>query len=234
MKEERVPTSPGTDCTSSSHPPVGNTLLREIFGSSDSDSASDDEEYNQRPLRCPAQVPSSGLCLATPVPGLFKVEKFLSPADQAVLLKTMEECGWFDDPDQNQALCFGALPLWLESAIAGLPPDLIPPAIGQRRPLFDHMLVNIYQPGEGLRQHLDLLRFEDGILSVSLESACTMTFVHVDTKRADVATDHDDVVGSSGPEGEVDVRLEPGDVLFMHSAARYEWTHGIAARRKDV
>jgi hypothetical protein len=73
MKEERLPTLPGIDSTSSSLPPVGNTLMREIFGSSNSDSAGDDEEDHQRPLRCPAQVPSSGLCLATPVPGLFKV-----------------------------------------------------------------------------------------------------------------------------------------------------------------
>jgi hypothetical protein len=29
-----------------------------------------------------------------------------------------------------------------------------------RRPMFDHLLVNIYNPGEGLCQHVDLLRFE--------------------------------------------------------------------------
>lgn len=32
----------------------------------------------------------------------------------------------------------------------------------------------------------------------------------------------------------VDVLLEPGDVLCMSEAARWEWTHQISAREHDV
>jgi hypothetical protein len=32
----------------------------------------------------------------------LQVQKFISPVDQAALLNKMEQCGWFDDPDQNQ------------------------------------------------------------------------------------------------------------------------------------
>ncbi|CAM6109029.1 unnamed protein product [Calypogeia fissa] len=46
----------------------------------------------------------------------------------------------------------------------------------ERDPFFDQMIVNMYQPGEGISAHVDLLRFEDGIAVVSLESACVMSF----------------------------------------------------------
>jgi len=114
-----------------------------------------------------------------------------------------------------QALCFGAMPAWLDPAVACIPPDAMPPEFAQREPRFDHMLVNIYEPGEGLNQHVDLLRFEDGIISISLSSACVMVFTHIRSRA------------------EVPILLEPGDVLCMHGPARYEWTHGIPARLSD-
>jgi hypothetical protein len=41
-----------------------------------------------------------------------------------------------------QALCFGALPAWLDEVLRILPlPQLFPAELGSRRPLFDHMLV---------------------------------------------------------------------------------------------
>jgi alkylated DNA repair dioxygenase AlkB len=32
----------------------------------------------------------------------------------------------------------------------------------------------------------------------------------------------------------VSILLEPGGVLVMQGAARYDWQHGIAARKKDT
>jgi hypothetical protein len=34
--------------------------------------------------------------------------------------------------------------------------------IHQRLPLFDQMIVNLYEPGQGITPHIDLLRFEVG------------------------------------------------------------------------
>lgn len=47
-----------------------------------------------------------------------------------------------------------------------------------RQPLFDQMIINEYWPGEGIGEHVDLLSFEDGILSVSMGSTCIMRFKH--------------------------------------------------------
>ena len=70
----------------------------------------------------------------------------------------------------------------------------------QRRPLFDQLIVNLYQPGEGLKPHVDLLRFQDGIAIVSLQSSAILAF----TRGEEV----------------VDVRLDPGDLLLLEGEAR--------------
>ena len=45
-----------------------------------------------------------------------------------------------------------------------------------RQPLFDQMILNRYQPGEGLNPHTDLLRFKDGICVASLGSSAILKF----------------------------------------------------------
>ncbi|OAE34067.1 hypothetical protein AXG93_4280s1160 [Marchantia polymorpha subsp. ruderalis] len=59
----------------------------------------------------------------------------------------------------------------IEGSLAPLPRQIL-----EREPLFDQMIANSYQPGEGIRAHVDLMRFEDGIAIVSLLSTCIMTF----------------------------------------------------------
>ncbi|BAU02284.1 hypothetical protein VIGAN_11178200 [Vigna angularis var. angularis] len=45
------------------------------------------------------------------------------------------------------------------------------------------MIANIYQPSQGICAHIDLLRFDDGIAILSLESDCVMHFTgHQDGK----------------------------------------------------
>jgi alkylated DNA repair dioxygenase AlkB len=72
--------------------------------------------------------------------------------------------------------------------------------IWRRKPLFDQLSINAYRPGEGLKPHIDLARFEDGICIVSLISAAIMNF-----KQANSA---------------YDVLLQPGDVLLLSGASR--------------
>lgn len=51
-----------------------------------------------------------------------------------------------------------------------------PVELASRRPLFNQMIVNSYSPGQGIRAHVDLASFADGIVSVSLHSPVVMDF----------------------------------------------------------
>lgn len=51
--------------------------------------------------------------------------------------------------------------------------------IGARRPLFDQMILNRYGLAEGLKPHVDLLQFQDGICIVSVGSSAVLTFDHL-------------------------------------------------------
>ena len=45
-----------------------------------------------------------------------------------------------------------------------------------RRPPFDQMILNRYSPGEGIKPHIDLARFADGICIVSVGSCAALAF----------------------------------------------------------
>ena len=106
-----------------------------------------------------------------------------------------------------------------------------PARVLARARLFDQVIVNAYRPGEGLRPHVDLDAFADGVAVVSLESAVDMDMY---PPRDDEPSERDDERMSEQPSNEpVPVRLHPGDVLFLAGEARWRWRHGIAARTFD-
>lgn len=79
------------------------------------------------------------------------------------------------------------------------------------------MIVNRYPVGQGITDHVDLLQFEDGIVGLSLLSPCFM-----------------DLKSLKDPSHQIEVLLRPGDLYIMWGKARYEYTHGIAGRNKDL
>ncbi|KAG8953662.1 hypothetical protein FRC04_001866 [Tulasnella sp. 424] len=80
-------------------------------------------------------------------------------------------------------------------------------------------ILNLYRPGEGITPHVDLLkRFGDGIIIVSLGSATVMQLAPV---------------APSNKDDSVDLWLEPRSILVLEKDARYQWTHGIPARKGD-
>ena len=159
-----------------------------------------------------------------------------------------EEAASEDGKDQrrrrNQAMRFGRkhLPTWaleLADAIAHLAarptgdgddrtdtifPQEVLARADTKRGVFDQMIVNNYVPGDGLKPHIDLHAFADGVAVVSLQSAVVM-----DMYPPAVCG------GGGGMEYETSypVWLEPGDVLFLSGDARWRWRHGIAKRRHD-
>ncbi|GAU12390.1 hypothetical protein TSUD_253410 [Trifolium subterraneum] len=184
------------------------TVLEQVFGNSSSDEEDNeaDNSIDEKNWECIKEVK-----------GLFILRNFLSISQQSRLLSSIKSENWFTQPSINQAMRFGYqnLPNWAiklsnsihRSCCSSSSSSLFPPNLLQRKPFFDQMITNFYQPGEGICAHVDLLRFEDGIAIVSLESSCVMNFSFEDES--------------------VPVLLNPGSLVFMFGDARYVWKHEI-------
>ncbi|KAI9002532.1 hypothetical protein DFJ74DRAFT_613527 [Hyaloraphidium curvatum] len=149
------------------------------------------------------------------IPGLTVAKRVLSSDERAEILAGMASLGWFQREGQNQVMLFGALPAFFAPIEAASAP-LLDPSLQGRMPLFNQSIVNRYRPGEGLKPHVDLARFEDGIAVASISGTATMEFERL------------------GAGERVGVFMEPGDVICLNGPARWEWTHGIERRTEDV
>ncbi|KAG1672625.1 hypothetical protein FOA52_002105 [Chlamydomonas sp. UWO 241] len=163
------------------------------------------------------------VCASRTVPGLTHVTGFLDAREQAQLRARLESEIDARGGGSNQAMRFGDLPEWANQladrvADAAVRMGLLPPELLARTPLFDQTIINLYRPGEGITPHVDLERFCDGIVSVSVGDPAVMCLTHV----------HD----ADAPEQQV--LLRGGDLLVLHSQARHDWTHGIAAVASEV
>jgi alkylated DNA repair dioxygenase AlkB len=81
---------------------------------------------------------------------------------------------------------------------------------------FDQMLVNEYEPGQGIAMHRDYEPYDRTVASLSLLSACVMDFRRPADGRRE------------------SLRLEPRSLLVLSDEARYGWEHGIARRKSDA
>ncbi|KAI8853717.1 hypothetical protein BC829DRAFT_359983 [Chytridium lagenaria] len=92
------------------------------------------------------------------------------------------------------------------------------------------MIVNHYHPGDGIKPHLDLDKFEDGVIIASFLSSLVMEFRRCDE---DEGAGYD-LKPMHGLKPSVGVLLEPGDIVCLCGDARYKWTHCIAYRLEDL
>lgn len=111
------------------------------------------------------------------VPGLTLIKGLLSPAKCAQYLSTIDSEGWF--AGGNQAMRFGQLPPW-SVALGELAAPLLPERLRCRHPLFDQFILNLYHPGDGIKAHVDLLKFEDGVVVFSFGDAAVMQLASCD------------------------------------------------------
>jgi len=180
---------------------------------------------------------------APPIPGLFFDSSVLIPQELANSVFAFCMKTYFLSPADNQVMLFGRFSpsdSYTKSS-SGLPPVLLslldklstllqpvlPPEtyslvfpskpIGARQ-----AIINLYQCGEGITPHVDLLkRYGDGIIGVSLSSGCVMRFDKVDPAPGDDS------------DNRWDLFLPERSVIVLSEEARYRWTHGIDKKWRD-
>lgn len=108
------------------------------------------------------------------------------------------------------SMYLGDLPDWA-SAIAH---QLAHEGLIEKNP--DQVIVNEYQPGQGISKHIDCIScFGSTVISLSLGSLCVMNFTH--THRQDKAS----------------LLVSPRSLVILQGEARYDWLHSINSRKKD-
>jgi len=165
------------------------------------------------------------------VPGLSLLPDFITEAEERELLSVIDQQPWLADLQRRVRhygyrydytarqvtadLYLGALPNWLQPLALRLhceglfasPPDQVP----------DQVIVNEYQPGQGIAPHVDCIPcFGGTIASLTLGSGCLMDFTHSNTAQ------------------KTSLFLPPRSWLLLQGDARYHWQHGIAKRKSDV
>jgi alkylated DNA repair dioxygenase AlkB len=160
------------------------------------------------------------------IPGLTYVPEYINFEKQNQLIHAIDQQEWsiklkrrvqhygyrydYKNGSLASANYLGALPDWAENIASRLFNDKL------TEKAFDQLIVNEYQPGQGIISHVDCVPcFGNTIISLSLGSPCVMDFTHSQTQQ------------------KVSLLLSPGSIVVMHREARYLWQHGIAPRKKD-
>ena len=159
--------------------------------------------------------------------GLQYIEDYIDERQHDWLLDHIDKQPWLDDLKRrvqhygfkydykarkvNLDMRIGELPEWLKRFSDKLYKD------GQMPGAADQVIVNEYQPGQGISSHIDCEPcFEGTIVSLSLGSGCIMDFTNKSDKTK-----------------KIPVWLAPRSLVVLSGEARHEWLHGIAARKTD-
>jgi alkylated DNA repair dioxygenase AlkB len=156
------------------------------------------------------------------IEGLVLSKDFVTRAEERALIDAVDKEKWntslsrrtqhygytYDYTYRNVVKPAAPMPQWCDFVID----RLMERGVITVRP--DQMIVNEYLPGQGIAPHIDNVRlFKDGIVSLSLGSATTMSFINEGVKH--------------------DVCLPMRSVISLHGKARYDWKHGISPRKTD-
>lgn len=162
----------------------------------------------------------------TAIKGLLYIPNFITRSDEKNLISSINREPWLNDLKRrvqhygykydyrirslNYSMFLGKLPFW---AVPFLTKIRLRNLINEDP---DQLIVNEYLPGQGIANHVDCQPcFGETIFSLSLGSTCKMDFIHLETKEVK------------------SLLLEPRSLLVMSDDARYNWSHGIAARKSD-
>eukprot|EP00697_Spironema_sp_BW2_P000503 gnl/Spiro4/10643_TR5691_c0_g1_i1.p1 gnl/Spiro4/10643_TR5691_c0_g1~~gnl/Spiro4/10643_TR5691_c0_g1_i1.p1 ORF type:complete len:262 (-),score=11.73 gnl/Spiro4/10643_TR5691_c0_g1_i1:46-774(-) len=150
--------------------------------------------------------------------GLELIEGFLTPEEHAFFWDFLMRQEWSYDLDRRTQQ-YGFTFDYPTQAI--IPNDKPIPL--ELRPIlerletrvgvwFNQLIVNEYQPHQGINPHVDKISFGPVVVSISLGERCVMDMKH-------------------GRHGSFSLVLEPCSALVLKGPSRYEWTHGIQRKQ---
>lgn len=162
--------------------------------------------------------------IAPKIQGLVYISDFISEQEEKHLIANVDKADW-DNSLKRRVQHYGykydytSRRVEHDAYLGALPPFLA--EIGQRlctQNLFpkipDQCIFNEYIPGQGISDHIDCIPcFDEAIASLSLGGGAIMQFKHRDQKE--------------------EVYLEPRSLIILSNDARYQWSHGIPARKSD-
>jgi alkylated DNA repair dioxygenase AlkB len=159
------------------------------------------------------------------IPGLKYVPDYITTDQQRRLLKHIDMQEWITElkrrvqhygykygyKSPHKLTPIGKLPQWASYLAKKLHEDGLTPTIS------DQVIVNEYQPGQGISPHVDLEDcFDDTIVSISMLSPCVMEFIHTETRE------------------KVETLLMPRSAIVLSGEARHDWKHAIPQRKTDI
>lgn len=160
------------------------------------------------------------------VPGLKYVAGFVGEQDEARLLAAVDVEPWLTDLKRrvqhfgyrydykarkvDPSMYLGPLPAWAQPLAARLVAE------GYMEAPPDQLIVNEYEPGQGISAHVDCVPcFGPVVCSITLGSQCVMELSALE---------------GDGAESRL---LERGSLVVLAQDARYQWRHAIPGRRSD-
>ncbi len=163
---------------------------------------------------------------AIQIPGLTYLPHYITVDEQNKLINIIDQQEWstklrrrvqhygyrydYKNGSLASSSYLGDLPNWAGGIAKRLSDD------GLTTKVPDQVIINEYEPGQGITSHVDCVPcFGKTIISLSLGSSCVMDFTHSQIKQ------------------KASILLLPRSLVVMQGAARYEWQHSIAARKKD-
>ena len=163
------------------------------------------------------------------IPGIDYREVFLNPDECDEIVRMINDQPWRNDLSRRvqhygwrydyaskgvaEDTRLGPLPDWLLSIAERLHQE------GFFEGVPDQVIINEYQPGQGIAPHIDRETFGPTVATISLCDCWPMEFTPIGTK-----TDHN---------GKSELFLSVGSLLVLKGDARNKWLHGIAKRKSD-
>lgn len=152
--------------------------------------------------------------------GLKIIENFITPEEEQQLLEQINQEDWnnslsrrtqhygyeYSYSVKNQATKTKDIPKWMNSILKRIEQET--------NFAFNQVIINEYQPGQGIANHIDSpTLFDEIIVSLSLGSDIVMDFTKDDCK--------------------IEKLLKRDSIFILSNDARYGWKHGIAKRKND-